>query len=129
MMYAPGKQVPVSGIANICRFLSRQFRPEIYESHDPTVCGQTDTWLDSLSLSYIHGNAKEKGSVLRQLNSTLGSKNCLTGECPTLADVVLYSVLGNEKGLKISSNVKKWMNYCHEIQEMKSVPCLYLQPE
>ncbi len=127
MMYAPGKQIPVSGIANICRFLSRQFCPEVYESFDHTVCGQTDYWLDSLSIAYLHGNAKEKGSVLRQLNSALGSKDYVTGTCPTLADIVLFSIIGNDKGLKMSANVKNWMNYCHRVQEMKYVPCLYLQ--
>ena len=126
MVYLPGKQVPVSGIANIGRFLSRQFCPEIYESLDPLISGQSDTWLDSVSLSYLHGNAKERGSVLRQLNSALGNSEFLTGQSPTLADVVLYGVIGDDKGLKVAGNVKKWMKRCHQLPEMELIPCLYL---
>ena len=126
MVFTPNKQVPISGIANICRFLSRQFCPEIYESLEPVQSSQADTWLDTLSLSYIHGNSKEKGSVLRQLNSALGSKEFLIGPSLTLGDVVVYCVLGNEKNLKIANNVKKWMKRCHSVPELVTVPCLYL---
>ncbi len=126
MMFAPGKQIPVSGIANISRFLSRSYYPEIYESLKPSLSSQNDTWLDLLSLSYLHGNAKEKSSVLRQLNSALGSKEFLTGSSPALADIVLYCVFGNEKGLKIGSNVKKWMVRCHQLAIVQAVPCGYL---
>lgn len=126
MILTPNKQIPVSGIANICRFLSRRFCPEIYESFDPKISAQIDTWLDSLSLSYIHGNAKEKGAVLRRMNSSLGSAEFLTGNTLTLADVVLFCVLGNERGIKIGGNVKKWMKHCHNVTPLVSVSCFYL---
>lgn len=127
MICSPGKQVPITGLSNICRYISRQYCPSIYESLPPTISSQSDTWLDLFSLSYLHGNAKEKGSVLRQLNSALGSKDYLTGDTPTIADIVLYGVIGNETDVKLTGNVKKWMNRCHGIPEAKTIPCLYAQ--
>lgn len=127
MMCSPGKQVPISGISNICRYLSRQYCAEIYESLPPAISSQSDTWLDLFSLLYLYGNAKEKGSVIRQMNSALGSKGFLTGDAPTLADIVLYGIIGTEKGVKVTGNVKKWMVRCHGVTEMKTFPCLYIE--
>ena len=126
MIVSPHRQTPVQGIANICRYLSRQFCPEIYESLNPVNASQIDSWLDSVSCSYINGNAKEKASVLRHMNSSLGSSPFLTGDALTLADIIAYSVIGTLQGLKIGANIKTWMKTCHSTVALNQIPCFYL---
>lgn len=109
MVVCPGQQIPVEGLANISRYLSRQFCPNLYESLPPLTASQIDSWLDSLS-TYVHGNAKEKASVLRSLNATLGTSPYLVGDAPTLCDIVLCPVI--RAGSKLGNNVKAWVKRC-----------------
>ena len=125
-MVAPQSHTPIQGLANICRFLCRMFCPELYEDLGNDAASQIDSWLDSISLSFIHGNAKEKSSVLRHMNSSLGSAPFLYSKSPTAADVLAYSILAPQEGLKVGGNVKSWMRRCHSLSQMSSVPCLYL---
>ena len=127
MVVKPNRQTQIAGITNISRYLSRRFCPELYESLDPKATSSVDRWMDLVTLSYLHGNSKEKASVLRQMNSDLGSSNFLTGPHPNLADVVAYGVLGNQASLKLGGNVKEWMTRCHSRQEFNTIPCLYLK--
>ena len=115
MVVSPGQQIPVEGLANISRYLSRQFCPNLYESLPPLTASQIDSWLDSLS-TYVHGNAKEKASVLRSLNATLGTSSYLVGDFPTLCDIVLCPVI--KAGSKLGNNVKTWIKRCDATLKM-----------
>lgn len=126
MIVSPSKQVPVKGLANICRYLSRQFCPELYESKSPVDASLTDSWLDALTSSYLYGSTKGKSSFFRNMNACLGKTLFLTGSEPTLADVVVYSVIGTQHGLKFGANVDTWMRRCHGVKEMVEVPFVYL---
>lgn len=128
MIVSPNKQVPIKGIANICRYLSRQFCGDLYEDQtDPVKASQIDVWLDLLTTSFIYGNAKEKGSVLRNMNACLGTCVFLTGNGLSLADIVLYSVIGTEGDHKLGSNVKQWIKRCQEVIQLAQIPCAYLE--
>lgn len=126
MVAKPNRQTQILGIANISRYLSRQFCPELYESLGPKTSSIIDSWMDSITLSYLHGSAKEKASVLRRMNSVLGSSNFLTSAQSNLADLVVYGILSNQAGLKFGGNVKEWMVRCHSQQDLSTIPCLYL---
>ena len=123
MIVSPNKQVPIKGIANICRYLSREYCPQLYESLGPITSSQIDMWLDSVTLSYINGNAKEQMSVLRHMNSCLGSEEFLTGKSITLADIVIYSILVNQPSAKSRNNIKSWIKRCNSQEQLKSIPC------
>ena len=128
MVVAPQSHTPIQGLANICRYLCRMFCPELYEGLGTDAVGEIDSWMDSISLSFTHGNAKEKSSVLRHMNSSLGSSQFLLSSHtnPTAADILTYSVLAPKQGLKIGGNVKAWMRCCQNSPQMSSIPCLYL---
>jgi hypothetical protein len=118
MIVLPYKQVPIKGIANICRYLSRQFSPGLYELFDVVKSSMVDSWLDSFSYSYINGNAKEKASVLRHMNSCLGNASYLIGDEFSLADLVIYCSLSRDSN-KMPSNVKSWMKRCHSLPQVQ----------
>ena len=127
MIVKPNRQTQIEGITNIGRYLSRRFCPDLYESLGLKTASSIDSWMDSISLSYLHGSAKEKASVLRRMNSDLGSSKFLTGAYPSLADLVAYGILSNQAGLKLGGNVKEWMARCHSQEEFSTIPCLYLK--
>ena len=117
MVITPRKHTPIEGIIPICRYLAREYCPDLFpESTNPLLASQIDSSLDSFSFSYLNGNAKEKASVLRHMNSSLGSSPYLVGTTPTLADVVYFATLVSQSGLKLGGNVKDWMKRCHTLQ-------------
>lgn len=127
MVVSPHNQTPVEGIANISRYISREFCPDLYESLDAAVASQIDGWLDLLCVSLACGSSKEKSSVMRRLNAQLGSSPFLVGGTLTLADVVAYAVLCNtDAGLKLSANVKQWLKRLQSVPELSCLPCSWL---
>ena len=121
MIVSPHNQTPVEGIANISRYLCREFCPELYEALGASEAAKIDSWLDSVSGSFLHGSAKEKASVLRRLNSQLGAGGFLVGERVTVADVVGYTVVCGEKAP--TGNVKQWLKRCQQLPEFAGIPC------
>ncbi len=124
MVVSPHNQTPVIGIASVARFLCREYRPDLYESLGSLEqSAQIDSWLDALTGSLLHGGSKEKTSVMRRLNSHLGSSPFLAGDRVSLADIVGYAVVCNDSEQKVSGNVKLWLRRCQKIPEFSSVPC------
>lgn len=123
MMVSPHNQTPVEGTANIARYLCREFCPELYEGLGPENSSKIDSWLDAVSGTMLYGGSKEKTSVMRRLNSHLGSANFLVGNQMTLADIVAYVVICNESGQKPTGNVKQWLKRCLAIPELADIPC------
>ena len=129
MVVSPHNQTPVEGIANIARYICREFCPELYEGNGtgPATAAKIDSWLDVITGTLVHGGSKEKASVMRRLNSHLGSASFLASERPSLADFVAYVVVCSEGGLKPTANVKQWLRKCNDvIPELAEIPCTCL---
>lgn len=111
MIVSPHDQVPVEGIANIARYICRMYCPDLYEDLGPEAASMVDSWLDRMYHTFLVGSAKERASVVRNLNTWLGSNTWLVGEQFSLADLVVYCVISqNSKGLKLlGTNVERWM--------------------
>ena len=124
MVVSPHNQTPVEGVANIARYLCREFCPNLYEGLGPETASQVDSWLDTVTRSLSNGTSKEKTSVLRRLNSHLGSASYLVGEGVTLADIVVYSAMCSQDGLKPTANVKRWMKRLQlAVPALACIPC------
>ena len=88
---------------------------------------KVDSWLDAVAGTYIFGSSKEKMSVLRRLNSHLGSSQFLAGNDITLADIVAYAVIcGGPGDQKMTDNVKKWIKSCQNRLEFQGMPTINL---
>lgn len=133
MLVSPHNQTPVEGVANIGRYLCREYFPALYEGSPGGAdsAGLIDSWLDSVSTTLRTGSAKEKASVLRRLNAQLGgSAHFLAGEQPSLADIIGFCGVSEQEGLKLPGNVKSWMKRVQQsVPGLNSVPCPYLGDE
>ena len=109
MVVSSHNQTPVEGIANIARYFCRQYCPDFYEDLGPIASSQIDSWLELVCGTLIRGTSKEKASVMRKLNSQLGSSSYLVGEFLSIADIVSYSVICSLHGVKPTANVKQWL--------------------
>ena len=126
MVVSPHNQTPVEGSANISRYVCREFCPELYEGLGLEEALKIDSWLDLASGMLLYGSSKEKASVMRRLNSHLGSASYLVGDSVTLADIVAYVTICSEPGLKPTANVKQWMKRCQALNEFVDFPCTHL---
>lgn len=109
MVISPHNQTPVEGVANIARYICRQYCPALYEDLGPMAASQIDSWLESVTGPMARGSSKEKASVMRKLNSHLGSSKFLAGDHLSVGDIVSYCVLANLDGVKPANNVKEWL--------------------
>lgn len=123
MVVSPHNQTPVEGIANIARYLCREFCSNLYEGLGAEEALKIDSWLDSVAGTLLYGSSKEKASVMRRLNSQLGSSGYLVGDCVTLADIIAFAIVGSEPGLKPTANVKQWLKRCQAHPEFAGLPC------
>lgn len=124
MVVSPHNQTPVEGIANILRYICREFSLELYEGNGLETAAKIDSWLDMITGTLVHGGAKEKASVMRRLNSHLGSASFLAGGKLSLADIVGYVVVCHGGGLKPTANVKQWLRRCRDqLPELAAIPC------
>ncbi len=87
------------------------------------TASQIDSWLDTISGILLRGSSKEKASVVRKLNSHLGSSSFLGGDAVSIGDIASYVILANLEGVKPSSNLKQWLKRIE-----KSFPCVTLVP-
>lgn len=123
MVVSPHNQTPVEGIANIARYLCREFCSNLYEGLGAEEALKIDSWLDSVAGTLLYGSSKEKASVMRRLNSQLGSSGYLVGDYVTLADIIAFAIVGSEPGLKPTANVKQWLKRCQAHPEFAGLPC------
>lgn len=124
MVVSPHNQTPVEGVANIARYLCREFCPSLYEGLGIEAASQVDSWIDTVSRNLSTGTSKEKASAMRRLNSQLGSAKYLVGEGVTLADIIVYSTLCGQDGLKPTANVKQWIKRLQlAVPALACIPC------
>ena len=124
MIVSPHDQVPVEGIANIARYICRMYCPDLYEDLGAETASIIDSWLDRFYHTFLGGNAKERASVIRNLNASMGTNTWLVGDQFSLGDLVLYCVISqNNQGLKISgTNVDRWMKNCSKHPLLANIP-------
>ncbi|XP_064633577.1 aminoacyl tRNA synthase complex-interacting multifunctional protein 2-like [Lineus longissimus] len=112
LMVSPGAQTRLEGEAAIARFIGRMMKPA-YDACDPVIATQIDSWLDIATNLVLGGNAKEKASALKSLNSALGKRDWLVGNSLTFADIVMWSALQQKGQVEgAPANVKKWLKSC-----------------
>lgn len=121
-MMVSANQVPVAGMANILRLLTRLFAQELYEGRGPSAAAQVDTWLDAATQQVVNGNSKERAAFLRQLNARLGSAEWLVGDTLSLADLFAFLALCQMSEVKAPGNVQKWAARCTVSPPLCSLP-------
>ena len=120
-MVDPQAQGKVQGEAAIARYLGRLLEPP-YDAVDAYRATCVDQWIDSASL-LLHGNNKEQNGVLKSANAQLGKNAWLTGECESLADVMLWSAISQTPSSHsaLPNKVKQWYVKSCEQSDMKTV--------
>ncbi|XP_066966219.1 aminoacyl tRNA synthase complex-interacting multifunctional protein 2 isoform X4 [Macrobrachium rosenbergii] len=125
LMVNPLHQTPISGEANIIRYVSRLFplsSPYNYEATGTfTSITETDNLLDQLTNQMICGNNKERQAVLRLLNGRLGRASWLMGDKCSIVDVMAWSAVrqtGSEAGAP--ANVSKWYRAVSNLAGLES---------
>lgn len=117
LMVDPSRQNPILAEANIARYIFRILNPDYDSVANLAQFVANDKWLNLASRSLVYGNAKERQSAVRQLNSHLGKSAFLTGSQASLVDAVVMSALFHAKEYaSLSGNVKKWSQACHQTQ-------------
>jgi len=107
MVVNPIHQGTIEGEVNIARYIARLLGFN-YET-DPILSTQIDDWLEIANSSIIYGNNKERQSALKSLNSHLGKNTFLVQDSLSLADIVVWSSLAQNKLHEdLPSNVSKW---------------------
>lgn len=129
MMVSPHSQTPVEGIANISRYICREYFPALYEEGQGGAesASLVDSWLDLMTTALQRGSSKEKASVLRRLNGQLGSSQFLVGGQPSVADIIGFCAICEQPGMKLPGNVKPWLQRVQRsFPGLAGVPCSYL---
>lgn len=108
LMVSSHNQTKIRGDGNIGRYLCRMLCPSLYPEEDAETASEIDKWIDTAS-QFWNGNAKEKDSALKSMNSHLG-RNSLFCKDVCLADIaILACLLGNVQDVpSLPKNVKKW---------------------
>ena len=113
----PALQNPILAESNIARYIFRVLNPAYDSVENLPQFVANDKWLNLASRSLVYGNAKERQSAVRQLNSHLGKSSFLTGSQVSLVDAVVVSGLFQAKEYgNAGGNVKKWIQACHETE-------------
>ena len=75
MVVSPHNQTPVQGLANVLRYLIREYCPSLYEGQGAGRASEIDSWMDTVTnvLLGSRSSAKEKASVAKKMNSRLGA--------------------------------------------------------
>lgn len=126
MVVSPHNQTPVEGLANILRYLTREFCPSLYEGQGPQRASEIDSWVDTVTNVLLGGrcSAKEKASVARRMNSRLGGNGYLVGDQLSLADIIGYWAVCGQGAIKLTNNLKEWLFRVYEaVPSLGTFPC------
>lgn len=127
MMVSPHNQTPVQGLANVLRYLTREFSPSLYEGQGPQKASEIDSWMDTVSAVLLNdkSSSKEKTSVARKLNSRLGGNEYLVGEQLSLADLYCYWAVCGQGAVKLTKNITDWLTRVYvAVPALGTFPCL-----
>lgn len=127
MMVSPHNQTPVQGLANVMRYLAREFCPSIYEGQGPQRASEIDSWVDTVTTVLLgeKSSSKEKASVARKLNARVGGNAYLVGEQLTLADLIGYWAVCGQGKVKVNQNIGDWLTRVYvDVPSLGMLPCL-----
>ena len=127
MMISPHNQTPVQGLANIIRYITREYCPSLYEGQGTEKASEIDSWLDTVStvLLTAKSSTKEKASIARKMNSRLGGNGYLVGDRLTLADLLAYWAVCGLGAVKLTTNIIDWLNRVYaDVPSLGTFPCL-----
>ena len=127
MMVSPHNQTPVQGLANILRYLTREFSPSLYEGQGAQRASEIDSWVDTVNnvLLSDRSSSKEKSSVARKMNSRLGGNEYLVGDEMSLADLIGYWAVCGQGAIKLTKNLIDWLTRIYTlVPSMGTFPCL-----
>ncbi len=130
MVVSPHNQTPVQGLANILRYLIREYSPSLYEGQGAERASEIDSWLDTVTnvLLASKSSAKEKASIARKMNSRLGGNGYLVGDQLSLADLVAYWAVCGQGAIKLTNNIKDWLTRVYtDVPSMGTFPCLCIE--
>lgn len=126
MMVSPHNQTPVQGLANVLRYLTREFCPSLYEGQGPQNASEIDSWVDTVSSVLLgdSSSSKEKSSVARKLNSCLGGNVYLVGDQLSLADLYCYWAVCGQGAVKLTKNITDWLTRVYtDVPALGTFPC------
>ncbi|NWY76649.1 AIMP2 protein, partial [Erithacus rubecula] len=118
MKFSIQTMCPIEGEGNIARFLFSLFGQK-YSAVTSTLI---DSWVDTAMLQLKEGSSKERGAVLRSMDTALGRSPWLAGSELSLADVAAWCALqqtGAARGAP--ANVHRWMKSCENLAPFSSV--------
>jgi len=106
LLVSPAAQCcPLAGEPQLCRYLARALLPHHYEG-DAARAAEVDQLLAQAD-RLRSGNGKERQTVLRSLNATLGGRPFLLGSQMTLVDGAVWSAV-RWAALPSPANVAAW---------------------
>lgn len=116
LMISVVDQSLILGEANILRYLSRLFLPDLYSGLGSFQMANIDSWLTAVMKLTTSENGKDsRKTFVQTLNSHLGKHKWLVGSAPTLADIYCSIVLiKTSASSTFPNNVKKWISLCSE---------------
>ncbi|XP_046894881.1 aminoacyl tRNA synthase complex-interacting multifunctional protein 2 isoform X1 [Hypomesus transpacificus] len=116
MKFSVQNMCPIEGEANVARFLFRLLSP--YPS-EPALATLIDSWVDTAFLQLAEGSTKERATVLRALNSSLGQEPWLAGPELSLADIACYCCV-RQTCSSTPANVQRWLKACDNLGHFSS---------
>lgn len=130
MMVSPHNQTPVQGLANVLRYLIREYCPSLYEGQGAERASEIDSWLDTVTnvLLGSRSSAKEKASVAKKMNSRLGANGYLVGDQLSLADLLGYWAVCGQGAIKLTNNIRDWLTRVYtDVPSLGTFPCLCIE--
>ena len=130
MVVSPHNQTPVQGLANVLRYLIREYCPSLYEGQGAGRASEIDSWMDTVTnvLLGSRSSAKEKASVAKKMNSRLGANGYLVGDELSLADLLGYWAVCGQGAIKLTNNIKDWLTRVYtDVPSLGTFPCLCIE--
>ncbi|KFV85652.1 Aminoacyl tRNA synthase complex-interacting multifunctional protein 2, partial [Struthio camelus australis] len=118
MKFSIQTMCPIEGEGNIARFLFSL----LGQKYSAVTSTLIDSWVDTAIFQLKEGSTKEKGAVLRSMNTALGKTSWLVGNELTVADIVAWCALQQTGSANAApANVQKWMKSCENLAPFSSV--------
>ena len=130
MVVSPHNQTPVQGLANVLRYLIREYCPSLYEGQGAERASEIDSWMDTVTnvLLGSRSSAKEKASVAKKMNSRLGANGYLVGDELSLADLLGYWAVCGQGAIKLTNNIRDWLTRVYtDVPSLGTFPCLCVE--
>uniref|UniRef100_A0A1B6DMX2 AIMP2 thioredoxin-like domain-containing protein n=1 Tax=Clastoptera arizonana TaxID=38151 RepID=A0A1B6DMX2_9HEMI len=116
VVISPINQLALRGEVNLLRYLHHT----LYPATDILTETKVDYLLDACHRLIFAKTMKEKQSLIKTINATLGKQVWLGGNEVGIMDVAAWSAIKNVEKIELTQNMQKWMNRCKESFEICS---------